>query len=378
MAEAPDEPAFLAVLQKLSRHFPEDLAKAAIEQAILRKKAQAKFSSAERMFFAPEPLEQATPETVAAYRAARFAGLRPIFDLGCGLGGDTLALARVAPVVAVDRDPLRLCLLAANASAIGLAGRVSLLRADLQFPAWHWPPGAGAFFDPARRSAGRRIRRVDQYQPPLELVNEWLPRLRGLAAKISPAVELAQLSSYDCEIEFVSLRMELKEAILWFGELRTARRRATVLPGPHSLSGDREPDLPAGRPLAFLYEPNAAVMRAGLVRNLGVQLEARLLDPTIAYLTADRLVPTPFARTYTVVDSLPFQLKRLRERLRQMNAGPLTIKKRGSAIEPQTLVRKLGLRGEVPVTVVLTRVLGKPYSLIVEPTVGQSEESPAG
>jgi hypothetical protein len=61
-----------------------------------------------------------------------------------------------------------------------------------------------------------------------------------------------------------------------------------------------------------------------------------------------------------------------------MNAGPLTIKKRGSAIEPQTLVRKLGLRGEVPVTVVLTRVLGKPYSLIVEPTVGQSEESPAG
>ena len=35
---------------------------------------------------APELLQQVTPETVAAYRAARPVGLRLVFDLGAGAG----------------------------------------------------------------------------------------------------------------------------------------------------------------------------------------------------------------------------------------------------------------------------------------------------
>jgi hypothetical protein len=64
---------------------------------------------------------------------------------------------------------------------------------------------------------------------------------------------------------------------------------------------------------------------------------------------------------------MPFQLKRLRDHLRKRGIGPLTIKKRGSPLEPEQLIRKLGLRGDLPGTVVLTRVIGKPYVLIVEP-----------
>jgi hypothetical protein len=64
---------------------------------------------------------------------------------------------------------------------------------------------------------------------------------------------------------------------------------------------------------------------------------------------------------------MPFHLKRLRDRLRERGVGPLTVKKRGSPLEPAQLIRKLGLRGDVPGTVVLTRVDGRPYALIVEP-----------
>jgi hypothetical protein len=68
-----------------------------------------------------------------------------------------------------------------------------------------------------------------------------------------------------------------------------------------------------------------------------------------------------------VVEALPFQLKRLRDRLRALGIGTLTVKKRGSPIAPEELIGKLRLRGEVAGTVVLTQVQGRPYALIVNP-----------
>lgn len=376
MELAPQEADFLPTFQRLSRRFPPDLARAAAEQAILRGKAREKFHSAERMYFLSEALEQATPEPVSAYTAGRFAGLAPIFDLGCGLGGDAMALARVGPVVAVDRDRLRLMVLAANANALGLGARVTPVQADLQSVAWRFPPGAAAFYDPSRRVRGHRVRSVQRYQPPLDLVDRWLPQLAGLAAKLSPAVDLDEVARYDCETEFVALGNELKEAVLWFGALKTARRRATILPGPATLTAESEPELPVGAPAAYLYEPNPAVIRAGMVRTLGAMLDGRLLDSTIAYLTAERLTPTPFARAYQVIDALPFQLKRLRARLREMDAGPITVKKRGSALEPEEVIRRLRLTGDQALTVVLTRVSGKPHALIVQEAGGERSGAP--
>ncbi|OGO08661.1 MAG: hypothetical protein A2Z66_04500 [Chloroflexi bacterium RBG_13_66_10] len=365
---------FLALVQKLERRFPSALAAAAAEQAILRRKARAKFREADRMFFATEALEQATAQPVAEYRAARFASLAPVFDLTCGLGGDALALAQVAPVIASDIDRVRLLLLAANASALGPAHRVTPVLADARRPPWGTLKGAGAFLDPGRRQAGRRARSVNEYEPPLAAAVDWAARVDGLGAKISPAVDLAEVAAYDCEIEFIDLGGELREAVLWFGCLKTVRRRATVLPGPHTLVGEAEPEIDLAGPDGYLYEPSPAVMRAGLVRTLGAQIGASMLDRRIAFLVSDRLVTTPFARAYEVAEAIPFQLKRLRARLRELGIGPLTVKKRGSPIQPEDLIRSLGLRGEEPGTVVLTQVKGKPYALIVRPVAAGSSE----
>jgi hypothetical protein len=163
--------------------------------------------------------------------------------------------------------------------------------------------------------------------------------------KISPGVRLDEVNTYDAEIEFISLQGELKEAVLWFGPLKTSRRRATLLPGGHSLSFEEEPDLPVDEPGAYLYEPDPAVLRAGMVRNLGQILGAAQLDPEIAYLTGDIKKPTPFARVWAVADWFPFGLKRLRAYLREQGVGRIIVKKRGSPLEPDDLIRELRLKG---------------------------------
>ncbi|MGH7139964.1 MAG: hypothetical protein ACREHD_29850, partial [Pirellulales bacterium] len=59
-----------------------------LAQVELRRRARLKFIYAERMFFTPVGLEQATDEWIAAYKASRFLSNEPVIDLCCGIGGD--------------------------------------------------------------------------------------------------------------------------------------------------------------------------------------------------------------------------------------------------------------------------------------------------
>jgi hypothetical protein len=258
----------------------------------------------------------------------------------------------------------------ANLEALGLSQQAAFLRADLRQPL---PVAPGAdlalFFDPARRDQGRRIYSVRAYQPPLAVVQAWLPRFPALAVKISPGVRLEELHAYDAELEFISLNGELKEAVLWFGPLKTASRRATLLPGAHSLAAPpgRSPELPLHEPQAYIYEPDPAVLRAGLVASLGQSLGAAQLDEDIAYLTSDQPLETPFARRWTVEDWFPFQLKRLREALRQRHVGHVVVKKRGSPLQPEALIRDLRLSGDQQRVVFLTHLRGRPIVILAFP-----------
>jgi hypothetical protein len=319
------------------------------------------------MFFTREALEQATPEEVARYRASRLADFSRIFDLGCGIGGDSLTLARIGHVTAIDREMDRLTLLSMNAKALGRTEQIQPIQADLQWLGMRFPPAAAGFFDPDRRIQHRRLHSVLDYIPPLCIVEEWIPKFAILAVKVSPAIHLEEIVKYDCEVEFVSWRGQLKEATLWFNEGKTALLRATILPGPHTMIGEGSHPPNIASPGAYIFEPDPAVLRARLVRTLGLQIGAAQIDPEIALLTSDQRTKTPFARSFKVLEIVPFGLKRLRSALRSMEVGKLTLKKRGSAVDVETFVRQLKLRGSNEATVILTRAQGRKIALIVEP-----------
>ena len=52
--------------------------------------------------------------------------------------------------------------------------------------------------------------------------------------------------------------------------------------------------------------------------------------------------------------------------LRERGLGRLTIKKRGVALDPDAVRGQLRLSGSGEATLVLTRVGGRPYALVVE------------
>ena len=332
----------------------------ALEQALLRARSLAKHPDGDRLWWTAEALEQSTPRPVAVHRAARFAGSPRVLDVGCSVGGDLLPLANVAPVLGIDLDEARLLLARANADELGLD--VALVRAD----ALTLAPTGDVFADPARRAGGRRTFDPRAFSPPLDVVLGW--STRSLAVKVAPGIDHEALPA-ELEVEVVSLAGEVKEAVLWGGAVRTGHRRtATVLPSGVTLvdSGAPVPDVrPPGR---FLLEPDGAVIRAHLVAEVAQQVGGWLLDATIAYVAADAVVPTGLGVWFEVLESLPFGLKPLRERLRAHDAGMVVVKKRGTAVEPDLLRKQLKLTGSREVTVVLTRSSGRQIAMVVRRT----------
>ncbi|MFE6481986.1 SAM-dependent methyltransferase [Streptomyces sp. NPDC057757] len=360
----------LAVATRLRREHPADLVSAALGQARLRQRAAAKFGAtdAERMFFTPNGVEQSTRTTVAAHRAERLRalGVGSVADLCSGIGGDAIALARAGiRVLAVDRDPLTVAVARANADALGLADLIEVREADVTEV-----DVAGyeaVFVDPGRRGGRGRIFDPEAYSPPLSWAVGTASKAPLAALKIAPGIPHEAVPA-EAEAEWISDGGDVKEAVLWFGT-EPGLVRATLLPGPREVRGRGLPD-PAVRPVGrYLYEPDGAVIRAHLVAEVAEELDGGLVDETIAYITTDQARPTPYAAGYEITDQLPFGVKKLKALLRERGVGVLTVKKRGSAVEPEELRRKVlpKSQGSKSATVFLTRVAGAPTMLLGHP-----------
>jgi len=393
----------LGLVTWLRKRFSRAEAAALLDQAVLRRRAGrqpgAKFPQAERMLFIDEALEQASSRAVAAYRAGVLVahGVRVVADLGCGIGADTIAMAEAGlRVVAFELDPVRARLAAFNVAAVGLAERVQVLCADWTAMTFAGPLALdAAFVDPARRVAAgdrragrhggdvgrRRVFSLNEMVPPLSAIRILRAQVPDVLVKVAPGVDLDEVPS-DAAVTFIAEGIRLKEAMLSFGALRCPQsRQAVVLPGPHVFVGGAEArreadrgqprvrrrfDIPDIRTVQdVLYEPNPAVLRAGLVRELGRRLHAGQLDPEIAYLTGDDVVRTPFARAWPVERDGPFNRKELNRWLREAGVGRVIVKKRGSPIDPDSFRRRLKTtRGGPEKTVFLTQARGKAWMVL--------------
>ena len=353
---------------------PPELVSAVVGQARLRERASAKFGPfADRMLFTRAGLEQATRMSVSAHHAGRMsaAGITRVADLGCGIGGDSLAFAAMGMrVLAVDADPVTAALAAYNLAPFGEGAEVrSGLAQDIDLD------GVDAvWLDPARRTAGHgetsRVNAAD-YSPPLDWVFSLAARLPA-GVKLGPAHDREALpSGPGVETQWISVDGSTVELVVWTGALARegVARSALVLRGEaaHELTApadtEDEPDRPLG---AFLHEPEGAVIRARLVGDVARALSAGPVAPGIAYLTGDAPTTSPFVSSFRVREVLPADPKPLAKALRARGIGTLEIKKRGVDIDPAEFRKRLGLKGPESATLIVTRVAGKRIAVLAD------------
>lgn len=353
-------------------HSPEAVT-AALTQSRLRSRARGKLGEfADRMLFTDHGLQQSTRLPVAVQHAGRFhaAGVEHVVDLGCGLGADSLAFASSGMrVSAVESDPLTAALTEVNlrpfpeANVINLTAEEHVQDKGLLHSAAD--PTRGLWLDPARRNERSRIWDPEEFSPPLSFVTELAKTSAPMGVKLGPGLP-HELIPEEAEAEWVSVDGSLVEVTLWFnmlarpGVARSAVVLKTDVQNPVQLTDRAEltsefrdtPVAPedtlgaeglrqAAEQNATLWEPDPAVIRAGLVADLCAEMGGDMLDEHIAYFLTDSPQDTLLARGYQVHQVLPYQPKRLKRWVQEQGFTSLEIKKRGVDVVPEQLRTQL-------------------------------------
>ena len=319
-----------------------------IETTTLRRRARAKISDAEGWLLTDDAVQQATPSVVAQRRAQRLGG-RDVHDVTCSIGTELAALvATPGAVLGSDLDPIRVLMAQHNVPAAGV------FRADALTPTTR---GTVVLADPGRRAGGRRTHDPEALEPPLSALLDVYAG-RDLVVKCAPGLDYDRLG-WDGEVEVVSVSGGVREACLWSPGLARppVRRRATVLAADGSGYDitDADPDdIEAAAPGAWLIDPDGAVVRAGLVRHYAAKHGLWQLDPRIAYLTGDS-VPAG-VNGFRVLDRIKYSEKVLRQALTALDCGSVEILVRGVDVDPAVLRPRLKLRGNLALSVIITRI----------------------
>jgi hypothetical protein len=313
------------------------------------------------MWFDRQGLEQATSEAVGRHKAGRFSG--NVLDLCSGIGGDCLAIAQSCSVTAVDSNPVAGLRTQWNAEAYGVGQRVTIECQDVTTID---PRTTFVHIDPDRRAqAHGRAVRVEDYVPGLDFLQRLVRDGRGGAIKLSPASNFGG-KFRDVEIELVSLDGECKEATIWFGELRGSPSwRATVLPSGETVAAEPlEFAAEITAPMQYVYDPDPAVVRAGLVDAVAAQLGLSRLDAAEEYLTGAKPLQSGFVQAFEVLAELSNNASEIRKYFRAAEFGQVEIKCRHIPIEAETIRRRLPLSGNRSGVLIFARVAGKARALV--------------
>ena len=338
----------------LRRSFRAGEASALAEQLTLRARAARNHGVSREFLYTAEGLEMMTHPLVAERRAARLAGYeRDVVDLTVGLGGDLHAVAELGtPCAGLDRDGATTLLAAANTGApivLGDAARPPFDVANL-----------AVILDPSRRSGSTRTFNPAAYSPRWDAAVAVASSAAAAVIKAQPGIDATYLPP-GVEIEAIQLGTSMRELAIWFGQgAAPGLRRAVLLPAGETLESNEAEA--GGEPRAagqFLFDPESCVTRATLVRHLAHRLDAWLLDPHIAYLSAGAPAFSPLAATFEVLDVLPFSVSRLKERLRDGHWRADDIRRRAFPVEPDELRKLLGRLSGDAVTLLLTTIEGQ-------------------
>jgi hypothetical protein len=286
------------------------------------------WAAADGLLYPPRlAMEQCSSEATAIWKAGQFSG-RACLDLTGGWGVDAWAFSRrFDAVVYVERQEELAATAAHNFRLLG-AGNIEARSGDALALLPSLPAADLIYLDPARRDAQqRKVAGLEDCEPDLAACfPQLLAHAPQVLAKASPMLDLklaaGQLGGALQEIWVVAVGNECKEVLLLLGREPCASPRikaVQLLPNGSEqvLEGSWEEEasaaIPVGAPQAYLYEPHAALMKAGLFKSIGRHWPVQKLHAHSHLYTSAQPIEGFHGRTFAIADIFPYHKKQLRK-----------------------------------------------------------------
>jgi len=320
------------------------------QQIMLRQKATNKFPYAARMLFDSDGLAYATHAAVAAYHGQCFSSDDVVLDICTGIGSDLLEISKqVHAVHSLDANAKRIRLARYNVTSCGNPKRATFHHC--RFEDFTIPKEVTAVFaDPLRRNARARYIDPAEYSPAIDTIFFALEQNNikngKCLIKLSPACDYTTLLGLG-RIEVISVDGEVKE-VLFINDRESLYKRTAVLlhtkHAPFRIVQSTDTIKNVSKAKAYIIEPDAAIIRSGLVAEYAESIQATFLDPYIAYLTTDHIPSAPGGTAYQIHESIPYSVQKIKSYLKKHSITALAIKKRGFAETPKALQKKIGIK----------------------------------
>jgi hypothetical protein len=375
-----EERDLLKVATRLKRSLEPSLARRCAELHELRFRSRSRFIKEAPLFMTASGLSRASSEAAANARAAHLFSKMPhawVSDATCGIGADSLALARAgAHVISSEIDPFLVACSAANLTLYGHPARVTI--SDCLKPT---AKSDALFLDPDRRPGGVRTMNPAEWTPSLSQAMELAEQHQGACLKLAPAMDVdgVKPSSAPYHWQWVSVDRSLVELCLWTGELSIDQPREALLirngevlarfsghPIPcEPIPRTERPDPP------YLHDPDPCLVRSRLLGTLAAEHSLRALHPMLALLVGDSPVISPFLDPFRVLGSAPLDRRRVRALLRANNIGSIEVRKRGHPDRAEVLAKRFKGPGEKRGILFIARLDEGHRAYLAEPALGR-------
>ena len=315
--------------------------------------------------------EQCSSEATARYKAALIAPLQPnvLIDLTAGYGVDTYFMAEHAQEAHyVERNP-ELCHIAQHNFSLARPHiRVHNTTAEefLASSPLLLSPHRLIYLDPARRSqSGGKVFRIEDCEPNVTVI---LPTLRKLTShimiKFSPMLDITaamRALGHDWDTHIVAVNNEVKEVLILTGKGSIYAVNICATHTDSFVFNDEEEKKAqvsfASDIEQYIYEPNAAIIKAGAYRLIGERYGIKKLDTNTHLYTSDKLLPDFPGRKWQVQEVLT-KHSTLNTKLKY------SILTRNYPLSPDQVRKKLKLQDGDDLYIVGARLQGKPVLVL--------------
>ncbi|AKD03122.1 RsmD family RNA methyltransferase [Pontibacter korlensis] len=282
-------------------------------------------------------VEQSSSEITAAYKASLVKG-KQLVDLTGGFGVDCFYFSRsFAQVIHVEQNQELQEIAKYNFGLLDAENITSINTTAEEFLSGFEGKADILYLDPARRgNHEQKLHLLQDCEPDvLRLLPLLFQKAEAVLLKTSPMLDIEQALQELGHVEqvwVVALQNEVKEVLYLLKPEAPApadvpRTAVNLLPqaNPQLLTFSRTQEEAAtpvyNDPREFIYEPNAAILKAGAYRYLGQHLALSKLHPNSHLYTSVQLLPHFPGRSFRCLGISRYNKKELLKQLLEKKAN---------------------------------------------------------
>lgn len=298
-------------------------------------------------------VEQSSSEATAAYKAALTKAATSLIDITGGFGVDAYFFSKEVKQVTYVEQQGELAEIVQHNHQTLRANNIKHIHGDGLHVVAKSENVDWIYADPARRQGSSKVVLLQDCEPDiLSHLNVLMDKCSHLMIKASPMLEIKEAIKqlqWVTEVHVVAVKGECKEILFVLHKQNDSSvkikavdiigAKENLIESTYEVETDTQ--ISYSEPMQYLYEPNAAIMKAGLYKTVAAQWNVHKIHTHTHLYTSEEVREDFPGRTFKILEIITADKKELK---RVLPEGKANIQARNFPMTTEEIKKKLGIK----------------------------------